>query len=685
MKYSFAWIKDYVSIRTPLEKLSDRLTMAGLEVISIDRKGGDTVFEIEVTPNRPDLLSHIGTAREIAALTGEKLRMPRVGRPPSPKGNPPTIKIDDKKGCLRYTGRLFEAVQVGPSPSWLKARLEGLGVRPVNNIVDITNFVLLEWGQPLHAFDYDQMAGGTLIVRAAKKGERILTLDGENRELQEGQLIIADSERPIGLAGVMGGKATEISGGTRRILLESAFFDPVRIRKSSRASGLATESSYRFERGVSWEGVLEASDRAAALFSEIAQAKPCGRLVDVGRRPFAPKGISLHVPRLREILGVSIPATRAASLLKALGCQTSQKGSALRVLPPSFRRDLQQEEDLIEEVARLFGYNKIPFSVPSQPRQPLAKTPPVEHPSRGFASKARTLLVSQGLFEVMTYSLLSRPLHSPFLSGKSPIVIRNPLSLEQEQMRSSLLPRMVEVAAHNLRHKAESVPIFELGAVYERDTKGAYRERQGLGILLTGQTPFDWQAKSRPYDYFDLKGICELVCRAFGLEAISREGSYPFLAPEGAITLLLGNGAHAGYYGELSKSVRDALDLAAPVYVAELDMAVLVQASQSLRRYVVIPRHPIVTRDVSFIIPQTFSTEELQEVIQESGGDLLRRVFLFDEYVDQSHKAIPKGSRSLAYRMEFLHPERTLTQQEVDQAMQSILQALTGLGGQIRG
>ena len=684
MRYSFEWLKTYVSIRLTPAALAERLTMAGMEIASIRTEGSDSILEVEITPNRPDLLSHIGLAREIAALTGGKLKLSHSAlRTPRSARSPLRISVQDRRGCPRYTGRFFDAVQVGVSPRWLREPLERLGLRSVNTVVDITNFVLLEWGQPLHVFDYDRISGGKLIVRAAKNGEKLITIDGEARTLKEGQLVIADCEKPVALAGVIGGKNSEISMNTRRVVLESAFFDPVRIRQSARSLGIATESSYRFERGVSWEGVLQASERAAALLYEVAHAKPVGPGIDLGKKPAQPKAISLNIARLHETLGASVGSKQSASFLTSLGCKVSGKGASLRVVPASFRRDLQQEVDLTEEIARFFGYDRIPLSLPPIQRSRL-KENGTESLSRRLTIALKRLLVSQGLFEAVTYSLLSRTLQKHF-SQEPAIAIQNPLSLEQELLRRSLLPRLVEVAARNFHHKAEGVSIFETGAVYETDPAGAPRERQSLGIVMAGKTPSDWKVKARPYDYFDVKGICALILETAGIRWTPREKTVSFLGKDkGPAAVVSEGGEEIGYYGELALSVRRALDIESPVYVAELDLSELFQIAAPFVRHRPLSKYPLVTRDLSLIIKDGISSRTLEEAIQRTGGPFLHRAFLFDEYADPSHKVVPKGSRSLAYRMEFLHPDRTLTQQEVDQAVQSVQKALTDLGAQIR-
>lgn len=351
-------------------------------------------------------------------------------------------------------------------------------------------------------------------------------------------------------------------------------------------------------------------------------------------------------------------------------------------MPPSYRRDLREDVDLIEEIARLFGYDRIPPTLPSLERRSLGQLPP-ENSSRRLVSQIKSLLTSQGFSEVVTYSLLSQTLQKQF-SRQGAITIQNPLSLEQERMRISLLPRLVEVAARNFNHKAEGVVIFELGPVYEMDGTGNPRERQSLGVLLAGKTPSDWKIKSRPYDFFDVKGKCGLICETLGIPAIQTSSSLPFLAEAGATALHLESGEEVGYFGELTSFIRQAMDIPVPVYVAELDFSLLTEITRPSVRYEAVSKYPSVTRDISLIIREGITSQTLEETIQKAAGSLLHNVFLFDEYLDPDHKVVPKGSRSLAYRMEFLHPERTLTQQEVDGAVHSVQQSLKALGAQVR-
>jgi len=683
MKVSLDWIKDFVTVRLPIEKLSHRMAMGGLEVVSVEREGQDTLLEIEITPNRPDLLSHIGIAREIAALTHTELKIPespRLPNPPKGKTLPFEIVIQDKKGCARYIGRLFEGIQFGPSPTWIQARLERLGHRSINNIVDITNYILLEEGQPLHAFDYDLVKGGKIIVRSARKGETLLAIDGETYQLEEKDLVIADTEKPIALAGVMGGKNTEIHENTKRIILESAYFDPVRVRQTSKRLGISTESSYRFERGVSLEGVQRGSDRASSFLMKWAKAKTPSKTLDMGQKRTPTKHITVSFGELYDTLGVSPTLQKTKGLLRALACQVSGT-KTLQVTPPYFRSDLQEPVDVTEEVGRLMGYDAIPTTFPLRERTSLEKTT-LQNLQYLSERKVKDFLISQGFFEVVTYSLMSRVLLKAFFGEQwDAIAIQNPLSLEQEIMRPSLIPRLVEVAAYNDRRKVESVPIFEIGPLYQKKTH-QYYERRTLGILLFGKKHGDWKTPPSAYDYYDVKGQCEALIHRLDASAIPdyKDTALPFLtAPAQGIFL---KETQVGSLGQLSHAGTQFFDLKGNVFVAELDLATLFKAIPSSKQYVPLPKHPSVLRDVALIVQDEVPSAQLVETIQTKGGEWIRDISLFDAYSDP--RIVPQGSRGLAYRIEFLHPERTLTDQEVNEKYQAILEGLQALGAQVR-
>ena len=691
MKVSLEWLKEFVPIRLPVEKLCERLAMGGLEVVRVEKKDGDTILEIEVTPNRPDLLSHIGIAREIAALTRARPKFPKipytVPRKPYAAKLPLRISVQDKKGCLRYIGRLFDNVQVGPTPSWMKERLERLGLRSVNNVVDTTNYVLLETGQPLHAFDYDKIEGGDIIIRSARRGETLATLDGESRTLQEVDLVIADSKKPIALAGVIGGKETEIGPDTKRVLLESAYFDPVRIRRTSKRLGVSTESSYRFERSVSLEGVKQGSDRVALFLMKWADASLVASL-DHGQKSFPSKRIQISLQGLEEILGVSLSSSRTRALLSSLDCRVSTKGRSFQVTPPLFRRDLKEMVDVAEEVGRLLGYDQIPVTVPIRERVSLEKEIDPAGDVRRIEKQIKDFLVSQGLFEVVTYSLLSKTLLKTAMFGPEGggltknrfhelldeveygIRIKNPVSLEQEVMRPSLIPRLKEVAAYNHHRQVEGVAIFEIGPVYQKN-KNAYTERKQIGILLSGVKSGDWNTKPSPYNYFDIKGTCEALVKMLNPFAeihyrpiVDRAPGYP------ANWLLVGNQTLGSLRG------------AEKTCVAELDLEALVSVAAGVKKYAPLPKYPFVHRDISLIVKENFASEEIMQIIRTEGGSWVQEVSLFDTYSDP--RIVPEGCRGLAYRIEFLHPDRTLTDEEVNEKYKSILEALKKHSAQVR-
>lgn len=687
MKVSLEWLKEFVPIRLPTASLVDRLAMGGLEVISIEKKGKDTLLEIEITPNRPDLLSHIGIAREIAALTGVSMKMPKKNpltpnRRTSATKLPLQISIQDRSGCSRYMGRLFENVQIGSTPSLIKERLERLGFRSVNPVVDITNYVLLETGQPLHAFDYDRIEGAEVIVRSARRGETLLAIDGARVSLKEEDLVIADARKPVALAGVIGGKETEVGPATQRILLESAFFNPVRVRRTSKRLGIATESSYRFERGVFLEGVQKGSERAHALL-ESAGASFVSPFLDQGKRVTSTKKIPISIQELNDTLGVATTPPRVKSFLTSLGCRVAGE-KVLRVVPPPFRQDLQIPVDLVEEVGRLLGYDKIPATTSPIERTSLEQKSVPDGPERSLEEKVKCLLVSQGLFEAVTYSLLSRVLLQTFFGDETPAIrIQNPISLEQELLRPSLIPRLVETASYNFRRQSEGTPFFELGPVYEREGN-RYRERKSLAILLAGKETGTWKTKSTAYDYFDLKGRCEMLCKTFcpSVGIVCQSTSIPFFSGGGLSTELLLKGKRVAILGELSSSIVGQFDLKGRVYVAELNFSEFAKIASLAKRVFPLPKYPSVRRDIALVADRNIPSEELVKTMREQGGEWVFDVSLFDTYSDP--RVVPQGSRGLAYRIEFLDPDRTLTDEEVNEKYRSILEALQKKGVQIR-
>ncbi|MBI4227152.1 MAG: phenylalanine--tRNA ligase subunit beta, partial [Candidatus Omnitrophica bacterium] len=516
MTLSWQWLKQYVTVRLTPQQAAERLTLAGLEITDRRVVSDDTRFACEVTPNRPDWLSHFGVARELAAITGSALKgVPAAREVPSVRGPRPTITIKDRKACRRYVGLMIEGVTVGPSPAHLRQRLEAIGVRSLNNVVDVTNFVLHELGQPLHAFNADRLAKGRIVVRRAVAGESLTTIDGVARTLDPSILVIADAERPVAIAGIMGGQATEVTTATTRILLESAWFDPLVTRRASRALGLASDSSYRFERGIDFEQTVVAARRAAAMIIEVAGGHLVGGLVDRrGARPAATKPIMWN-PAEAAALGATIPATWQRQRFERLECRVSGSGARWRVTPPSFRADLNRPADLLEELARLWGYDRLPSTLP-RPDPLLAAvgspegSAPWVRPLRVRECELRDLLIAAGLDETLTYSLIS-PAELQRLPWTDPVLsLRNPLSQDRRVLRPTLVVGALETVARNLNRRAPGVAVFELGRTYH-GTDGSPEERRRLIVALAGLRPSSWDAKPGPWDVFHAKGILDTL------------------------------------------------------------------------------------------------------------------------------------------------------------------------------
>lgn len=685
MRYPLSWLKEYVDIRLSPEALAERLTMAGFEVTRLEREGSEVVFEVEVTPNRADVLSMIGLAREIAAITQAKLKLPRFTSHDSrvtkraPQGiTPLRVTIKDRRGCRRYIGRVFASVHVGPSPQWMADRLALAGVRSINNVVDVTNYVLLEMGQPLHAFDADRLDGDQIIVRRARQGETLMTIDGAPRALSPEILVIADRQAPCALAGIMGGQASEVSPTTTRVILESAAFDPAIVRRGSRAVGLASESSYRFERGVDVDGVAVASNRAAGLFIEVCGAQEIGVPRDVGQRSAARSAISVDASLVSHRLGVPMTVAEVARRLAQVGCRVRRAGKRITVRPPQHRRDLHGPEDLIEDIARLMGYRLIPETVPA------IAVPAVALPSAAAGDRARQTvrqlrlaLTGLGFDEVITYALGDPELHQWFGSSKTTVRLRNPLSSEFSLLRQSLVPGLLRAVQHNLNWRAQTVRLFELGAVYQQEELRPV-ERPRLGLAMSGLRHAHWQSPHPPIDFFDLKGALEALFTRFGIaEYEFRQAPSPFLEPGMQVDIRL-QGVPAGTCGQLAHQ----FDVRQPVFVAEVDVAVLVDQAKPLPAFQDLVRFPPILRDLAVAIKQDVPAGAVISLIQGLGDRRIHEVKLFDYYTGAQ---IPAGHKGFAYTIEFRDPNRTLTDEEVNTVMDQIRALLTArLAAQLR-
>lgn len=663
---------------------------------------GDVVLEIDVLPNMSRCLCLLGVAREVAALTGQKLKLPALAVQadgPSIEGLA-RVRIDDASLSLRYACALLQGIKIGPAPGWMQRRLTYAGMRPINNVVDITNYVMLEWGQPLHAFDYDVLkkrAGGkvpTIIVRPARGGELLRTLDNQERKLTPDMLVIADEAGAIALAGIMGGAETEVTAGTTNVLLESANFDFVNIRRTMKALNLPSEASYRFCRGIHPESVKPALDRAAELMRLHASATVCKGVVDVYPHPAPPRVVELTMAEVRRVLGADLAIDECARLLSALEFKVEKIGNErLKATVPSHRLDIQEgPADLIEDLARLHGYDRLPATLLAEPLP--EQSPNIE---LDFEEQVRDLLIAVGLDEVITYSLTTPEKEAPLLmtasgaAGTATEYVRlvNPISSERVVMRQSVLAGVLEVLAANLRH-AEGARLFEIGSIYlPQPGQKLPAEPARLALALSGKRAAEFWGDganaSRPaLDFFDLKGMFDSLANGLHLENVTyRSTPWAALHPGRAAEIVVNNKV-IGRIGELHPKVAEVYGLAGrTVLVADIDLDLLRDARPTRYSYRPVPRFPAALRDIALVVEECITAERVASEIRAAGGDLLGDVRLFDLYRGEN---IGAGKKSLAYALSYQADDRTLTDKEVDKAHKKIEDRLKHvLKAQVRG
>jgi phenylalanyl-tRNA synthetase beta chain len=655
----------------------------------------EIILEADILPNMARCLAMLGVGREVAALTGKPLRSPPtdVATAGPPIEGKVTVAVEDSKLSARYAAMLIQNVTIGAGPAWMQRRLQSAGMRPINAVVDVTNYVMLEWGQPLHAFDYDVLvkrAGGkppAIAVRPAKAGETLVTLDKIERKLTPETLIIADTAGPIALAGVMGGLETEVSADTKNILLESANFDIVSVRRTMRALDLPSEASLRFSKGIHPDLVVPAVQRAARLLHEHAAGTVCRGFVDTYPRKPAPQVIDLSARAIRRLLGVEVPLAEASRLLTALDFKVQPNGKdALRVTSPANRLDIQVgEADLIEEIARLSGYDRLPATLLADPLPPQVGCPDLER-----EEQARDRLVTIGLQEVITYSLTTPEREAPLAPANVEYLrLVNPISTERAVMRHTVLAGVLEVVAANLRH-ADSVAVFEIGTVYlPRAGVQLPDEPRRLALALTGPRtqPF-WQdslaGAAANVGFFNLKGLIEtLLADLHVADVCYRRASTPYLHP-GRSSELIVNDASVGSFGELHPRTARAFDLAdRSVMVAELDLDAILTAMPERFPYLPVPRFPAALRDVAVVVPEDITAERVADEIRAAGGEILRDMRLFDLYRGPS---IPPQTKSLAFALSYQADDRTLADKEIDKLHKKVEDRLVHvLKASIRG
>ncbi len=634
----------------------------------------DVILEIEVTPNRGDWAGLIGIARELAAAYGTPLKWPDATLAESgPKvADSASIAIDAPDLCSRYIGRVITGLKVRPSPDWLARRLVAAGQRPINNVVDVTNYVLLETGQPLHAFDLNTLRGRKVIVRRAKSGERLRALTGADCALSDEMLVIADAERPVAVAGVVGGQETEVGEGTADILIESAHFDPVSVRRTARALNQITEASQRFQRGADPEMAEFASRRAARLMLETAGGTLHRGSVDLRPKPLAKKIMSLRFARTEALLGVRVSPETQEKILNSLGFETTQRTTdSLTLAVPTWRYDVEWEEDFVEEVGRLYGFEKI---APTLPKVRLAE--------RSYAPQEKTCrairdsLAAAGLTEITTWSFMAAPdAHRFDAPGEhlEPIALQNPLSEQYPLMRTTLIPALLRVASSNLRKNRKSVGIFELAPVYFLE-KGEYRQRYHLGLALAGTAGGPhWSAPERPFDLYDLKGHIEALIAEFSGSTAGFAAAESPSYTKGAIASVAIGDKTVGAMGEVARATAAAYDIDGRIFAGEMDLSRLLAAPLGPPQYTEIPVHPPALRDLAVVVDDATPAGALCEAARRTGGGNLQRVDIFDVY---RGKGVADGKKSVALSLVFQSRERTLTDDEISKAVAKIVKTL---------
>jgi len=673
MKLSCKWLKDYVAWTGSVKSVSDELTMAGLEVQETYEVASskDQCLDIEITSNRPDWLSHVGVAREIATLQGANLSLPPYANKVKLGEKGPKVASVDKELCPYYTTCLLEDVEFGAAPDFIRERLDAVGVRSINLIVDVTNYVLLEWGQPLHAFDSDRLVGDVITARAAKKGEKFVAINESEYELSAQDLVIADGEKAIALAGVMGGLNSEVTSRTRNILLESAYFKSSCVRRMSQRFNLVSDSSYRFERGVDPEGVDIARERAIHLI--LKYAKKVGkvhRVVKAGKAPVKPRTIRFPLSDIERTLGIKIPQAKVRTYLNSLGLKAVKaNGEIFNVKVPSFRADVQQPIDLIEEIARIHGYDKLPDSMP------VLEPAYVEEPRiQAVENKARELVIGAGYYETITFSLISEAIFEKLKIDTARFTrIVNPQNKELVLMRPTLLPSLMDVVKTNNYHgNGPDLRFFEVASIYGEEKKGKLCEEfTTLGLALSGAQVPHWQDKGRGHSIYDIKGLLEKLLSLAGVSAWSFEPVEDAFLSEGLELVV--KGQTIGRLGKAVSAVKDYYDVKDDVFLAEVNLTQLAKCYSDDRQYTAPSKYPPSLRDIAIILDEHVRAEEVLGIIRSIHGDWIRHADVMDLFTG---KQIPKGKKSLAFSITYQAPDRTLSNEMVTELHDKVIAAV---------
>ena len=685
MLFSYNWLKSFFKKPIPAaRKLAEILNLYLFEVENLEKKGKDYIFDIAILANRSDCFSHLGLAREISAILGLKLKY--EFSKPKEKRNLKikdflTVEVKDKKDCPRYTARVILGVRVGPSPEWIRERIEACGLRSINNIVDITNYVMLEMGQPLHAFDYNKLSSSVperkqkkreikkILVRKAKNNEKIITLDNETIFLKDNILIIADTESPLAIAGIKGGKKAEISPETKDIILESANFDPALIYKTSKSIGLETDASLRFAHKIDRDLAQKAIDRTAFLIQKIAGGEVVSGLCDISEKKKVPREIRLNLNYLNSLLGVKIPKNKVVKILKSLEFNIkSQKENILVVKPPSFRLDISLPEDVIEEVGRIYGVQKIPAVYPLS-----ALVPPKKNYEIFWENEIKDIMKNLGFSEVYNYSFLGEREPERFGFTKEEIIeIENPVSSEQKYLRPNLLPNLLKNVKDNFRYFDE-VKIFEIGKIFKKDKNGKFIEKRMVsGVLAQKQ-------KNNDIFYY-LKGAVDSLFERLGISSnwyddfqqTPEESKSALWHPLKSAEIKV-DSKEIGFLGEISPYLQDNLEIKGSIAMFEIEFNELTKFCSEEQEYQPISQYPSAVRDLAVLVPRHVKVVEVLNKINSVGGKLIRDIDLFDIYEGEE---IPEGKKNLAFHIVYQAEDRTLTSEEIDNIQKKIIREL---------
>lgn len=660
MIVSWNWLKDYVALNVPAAEVERRLMMAGLNHENTEHVGDDLAIDLEVTSNRPDCLGHLGVAREVAVLFETALKLPAAA-PRESKTSVTSlaqVSLECTTLCYRYTARVIRGVKVGPSPAWLARRLATVGIAAINNVVDITNYVLMECGQPLHAFDFAKLAGKRIVVREGREGETLVAIDHKTYPTGPGVCVIADAERPVGIGGVMGGSESEVTAATTDVLIESAEFAPLSIRNTARRLALHSDSSYRFERGLDPEGVDWASRRCCELILESAGGELAGGVVDVGRTPPRREPITLRLSQLPRILGIDVPADAVRRILAALGNELREADpQRITVVPPSWRRDLAREIDLIEEVARIHGYDAIPEDV----KVPMS--PSAERKQDRVLDRVRQTLVALGYDEALTLSAVEESWSAAFSpwTDAPPLLSPTPILRRADRLRRSLVPSLLGARRTNESVANPTIELFEIAKVYLPKPGSLPDEEPMLGLTSGG-------------DFFVVKGAIEAIFETLAVksELEVRDFKHPLLSAGRAAEVVI-DGVRSGVFGELSAAGRKEFDLRGAATVAELRLAPLIERAELVPRYQEIPSTPSIGRDVNLELKEDVRWADIAAAVREAAGGVLEQLAFKDIY--RNDELTDRGAKRLLFSLTLRDPQATLTGAQADAIRDRIVDA----------